>query len=285
MKPSYLLAVAISLLTLGALTSSAWAQSTIDPALAFTLSSPANITLGANSAVSGNPVGAIGKMTIGSRATVSSDADALGKLVLRNRAIVGGTCASLIQPKVPKSASCNMTEVGPGSALVPLNLIPTSGVTFCPAAGSSQTALNLKRGASQTLSALSGTQVFDFPSIKLGRSSVLTISGPSDAVVIIDDSGIFKMAKNAVITFTGGIPVSNILILVGSTGATARQPDVTIGAATVNATLFSAGACTLGAGATMVGQMYCGGNVKVGRGATISGSLLSASAADAVTCP
>ncbi len=258
----------------------AFAQSTLDPALAFALSSSNQISLGVNSTVNGS-VGALKNLTVGGRSSVTTDAAALGKLTLRGFAKVGQACASLTQPKVPHSASCNTVQVGSTSpAILPLQTLSTSGVSYCPATGTSNGAINVKRNGTALITINSPVNslptVLDYKSIKLGNGAVLTIGGASDGLAVINVSGILKIGTNAKITTDGVLPVSSILIIADKVQLGRR--------ASVSSTVFTAGSCDLGVNATINGQLYCKSRVSLAKNATINETQLDSAVAMGVTC-
>jgi hypothetical protein len=277
--PLVLLEISAFLLTYSIL-GKAFAQSTLDPALAFALSSSDQISLGVNSTVNGS-VGALKNLTLGGRSSVTTNADSLGELTLRGFAKVGGACASLTQPKVLHSASCNTVQVGPTSpAILPLQTLSTSGVSYCPGTGTSSGAINLKRNATTRIMVSSPVNslptVLDYRSIKLGNGAVLTIGGASDGLVVINISGILKLGTNATITTDNVLPVSSILIIADKVQLGRR--------ASVSSTVFTAGSCDLGVAATINGQLYCKSRVSLAKNATINETQLDSAVAMGVTC-
>ncbi len=278
--PLILLVISAFLLTYS-IHGKAFAQSTLDPALAFALSSSDQVSLALNSTVNGS-VGALKNLTVGARSRVTTDADSLGKLKLGGFANVGGACASLTQPKIPRSASCNTVQVGSTSpAILPLQTLSTSGVSYCPATGTSSGAIDLKRNGTLSITISSPVNslptVLDYPSIKLGSGATLTIDGASDGLVVINVSGILKLGVNATITTDGVLPKSSILILADKVQMGRR--------ASISSTVFTAGTCNLGINATINGQLYCKSRVTLAKNATITETPLDSAVAMGVTCP
>jgi hypothetical protein len=260
----------------------AFAQgTTLDPALAFALSSSDTINLALLSTINGS-IGAVKNLTVGARSRVTTDADALGKLKLGGSASVSGACASLTQPKVPRSASCGTTQVGPDTpAIMPLQTLSISGVSYCPATGASNSALNLKRNQAVSIAVGSPVNslptVLDYPSIKLASGATLTIGGPSDGLAVINVSGILKLGVNATITTDGVLPVSNILIIADRVQMGRR--------ASISASVFTAGTCRLGVNSVINGQMYCKSRVTMSKNAQVNETPLTPLVAMGVSCP
>lgn len=262
-----------------AIVTSAAAQSTLDPALAFGVISGGSVTLDKNASV-GTTAGAIGNLTLKANATVSSDGTSLGKKIkLDKNATVSGVCATNGgKITTGKNAACTggMDTSGLSPALVPLLTFASLGATACPPAGTSEGALDLEKNGSAPLTAnASGVTVFDFTSINLGKNSTLTITIPTGGLAVINDSGALTMDKDAQITT--GSATADLLVIADS--AKLGTDDF------IEGTLMTAKKCSLGKNADVDGQLYCTGNVTIGSNAFVDSNVLNEAIAVAVTCP
>jgi predicted acyltransferase (DUF342 family) len=280
--PHGFVAVAIvSILVTGTFSGGAcWAQSTLDPALAFGVISGGSVTLGKDASASGS-VGALNDLTLKSNASVSADGTILGKkLKLDKNAAVNGICATGGgKITLGKDAAClgGMDTSGTSPALVPLQNFASLGATACPPAGISEGALDLGKDGVQMLTANdTGVTVFDYTSIKLGKDATITITIPAGAMAVISDSGALTTDKDAQISSLGSA-TSNLLVIANS----AKLGSDTF----IQGTLMTAKTCKLGKDADVDGQLYCTGNATIGADASVDGNLLSESVATAVTCP
>jgi hypothetical protein len=255
------------------------AQSTLDPALAFGLISGAKVTLG-NSANVGTAAGALGDLTLKQSAVVSGNATSLGKKIkLDRRATVSGVCAtSGGKITLARNASCigGTDTSGTNAALTPLQNFASLGATACPPAGTGGGDLKLKKnGTAMLTAAATGVTVFDYTSIKLGKSAKVTITIPTGGMAVINDSGPLTMSDHSQIS-SPGANTSNLLVLADS----AKLDASTL----LDGTLVTQKTCRLGSSANVGGQMFCAGNITLGS-AVVGGVLLNESVATAVTCP
>jgi predicted acyltransferase (DUF342 family) len=255
------------------------AQSTLDPALAFGLISGAKVTVGKAATVS-TAAGAIDDVTLKPTARIVGNATALGKkLKLDKGATVGGICATNGgKITLAKNAVCSggTDSSGTSPALTPIQNFASLGATACPPAGTSEGDLNLKKNGTAMLTAApSGVTVFDYTSIKLGKSAKVTVTIPAGGMVVINDSGVLTMDKNAEISSPGS-NTGNLFVVADSAKLDSN--------AFLDGTLMTAETCDVEVNANVNGQLYCVGNATLGTGAFVGGVLLNEAVATAVTC-
>jgi hypothetical protein len=163
-----------------------------------------------------------------------------GEIKLAQDAVVSGICATAGGKIIlGKNAVCSggVDTSGSSPALVPLQTFASAGARACPPGGISEGDLTLKKNGAAPLTANSGFNEFDYTKIKMGKNSFLTIAGPADALVVINDSGSLNLVKGATIAVgSGGLTAANVLVVATSVKSTSG---------TVNGTLISGGTCNL----------------------------------------
>ncbi|HZP46083.1 MAG TPA: ice-binding family protein [Candidatus Binataceae bacterium] len=260
------------------------AQSSLDPALAFAVLSGDTLQLdgSSNPPDTLHPTGAVGKVTLGKGAEVGSgDCLSLKKITLKKDAFVDGVCATdggANSVVLKKGASCGGgTNTTPAnSSITPLTSYQSLGATACRnPAGVDQGKLVLDENGTATITAVSGFQEFDYSKITLKKSSQLTISGPSDALVVINDAGALTLDKGSFIT-VNGLPANNVLVVAKNV---MLKKD-----AELQGTIFANGTCNLHKDATVDGQLYCAKAATVGVSANVLGEPLEESVAMGDTC-
>jgi len=260
---------------------------------------PNTLALGAKTVVSG-PAGAIGgaysNIALGSMSAVSGDvagsmfdqAPPEATIQLGAKTVVDGTCATdggvigaagtCEGGKDNSGTNDNITTSPPGIIGLAVNQEEfVDGDVLCQPATSE--VINVPQTGKLTLTASSGLNVFDAPNITLGSLSTLTLSGPSDAEVILETPGAINLGPMSKIVLAGGLTAGNVLITATTPpgfsvdpGHTSKSTSkvITGTGVTINGEVHGEYGCSLGANNTINGALVCDFHVSAGAGLQIN---------------
>ena len=217
--------------------------------------------------------------TFGSNSTIDGDVISsnnsgngisLGNYTVANQACItdGASVAFGI------GASCATTDMtGSDPKVAILSGAGSDASAFSAAANSfpvdqNLPAINIAASHSQTVACTaSGRNVIDTPSITMGGSSTLTIDCGSGDTVVFNVPGVMTLNSGFKILLTGGITPDRVVFNVeGISGS----PALIGGTSSVfNGTMVAAArGCTVSTGATINGQLICGGDITIGANLT-----------------
>jgi hypothetical protein len=229
-----------------------------------------DVTLGNNSLAGGDAIAEPGDVVaIGNYSTVVGES-------------ITGAGGSVILGLGAKSGFIDTTGTN-GKLAVKADAITDVG-TFDTALTSATPSLTLAavtlaagKKATITDSVVGGLNIIEVPSVTLGNSSTLTLSGgPADSLVL-EITGDLKIGNGAKIVLTGGLSVNEVLIYVN--GSVASWGNST----TVGATLLAPNsAIAAGSSAKVTGAIIAGGNVTFLENATL---IFDTSLVDIPTAP
>jgi len=135
--------------------------------------------------------------------------------------------------------------------------------------------INLAAGKTKTITDTTALNVITAPNITLGNSAVLTLSGNSTDIVILETTGPITIGDSAKIVLAGGLVPQNVWIsstteFVGF-HKPATPPTTMIGnSAVINGTIHGGETCSLGTGVTFNGALICDYGITAGANLTMN---------------
>jgi hypothetical protein len=225
-------------------------------------------------------VGAGNDVALGNNGLYSGDAITFGSITLDNYAKVLGECVTdggSVTKKV--GASCGSTDTTGSNGLLGLldEAYFDGGFFACDVAGGSPTssipAVNIAAGKQLTITdtVSGGLNLIDVPSLTLGNSSTLTLSGGSTDTLVLRVDGNTSIVHGAKIVLAGGLTPFSVVI--------AAQGGISFwgNSTTINGTMlvgqpFNSGdrACPAGSGATINGALLCEDDLSMGLNARVN---------------
>ncbi len=240
------------------------------------LSTGGNIIFGANSLLKSGAVG--GKsVTLGvsSQAGTSPVADVIAKpggITLQSGASAGNCITGGAKVKLVGGAQCASVDVtGTNGALGTLSGALTDAATYAVAAKSQSptqhTTIKIPAIGHVTIvdTIPGGLNVIAAPSITIARDGVLKISGGASDTVLLQISGNVKLGRDAIVSTTGGLPLANVVILVGGTVVSVGHDSILDGTV-----LAPKASCTVGHDSTGHGAYLCRKQITLGHDVLIS---------------
>jgi hypothetical protein len=119
-----------------------------------------------------------------------------------------------------------------------------------------------------------GLNVIDVPSLTLGNSSTLTLSGGSSDTLALRVDGSTSIGNGAKILLAGGLTPSSVVIATQG-GISSWSNSATIDGTVLNGLDQSdfdvpTAACTTGSGTTLNGALLCGGDIRLGANSRVN---------------
>jgi hypothetical protein len=226
-------------------------------------------------------VGAGGDIVLGNNGSYCGDAISFnGSITLNNYTKVIKKCVTGGGPvNLKVGASCNGTDTtGTNPLLGALGLAYLSGGVFaCDVQSGTPTlslpAINLPASKQMTITdtVAGGLNFIDVPSMALGNSSTLTISGGVSDTVVLRVDGDTSIGHSARILLAGGLTPYSVVI--------ATQSGISFwgNSTTVNGTILSGlpfdqddRECPIGSGATINGAVLCEDDLSMGPNARVN---------------
>ncbi len=216
------------------------------------------------------PGGAVGgkDVSFGANSIAGQDVIATSSTVeLNNYAKALGACVTggnLLD--LETGATCGTSDTsGTNPDLATLTSAISDLATFETALGGTaptQTipAVNLAASGTQTISdSIAGLNIISVPSVTLGNSSTLRLSGLATDTLVLNISGALAIGDGATIKLVGGLAPANVIINVGGL-VTAWNAS-----STLNGTLLALNStCTGTTGITINGAVACNGSLNFG---------------------
>ena len=220
-------------------------------------------------------VGAGSDIVLGNNGIYSGDVISYdGSITLNNYASVVGQCVTDGGNVIKKvGAKCGSTDTSGNNSL--LGLLDAAyfdgGIFACDVANDSPTsnipAVNIADGKQFTITdtVTGGLNLIDVPSLTLGGSSTLTLSGGSSDTLVLRVDGSTSIGHGAKIVLAGGLTPFSVVI--------AAQGGISFwgNSTTVNGTMlvgqpFASNdySCPVGSGATINGALLCEDDLSLG---------------------
>lgn len=204
-------------------------------------------------------------------------------ICLGNDSEVAGACATgggAVSSPSECALGNDASATNPGlAAMAQANLDIVSFSSFLSGQGATQTlaAINLRTNGSTVLSAASGLNVINLPSITTGTNSTITISGPANAFVVVnvgsaEVQGSLNIGNGGSVVLSGGITPDHVVFNLLGDGSVAQLGN---GIAFNGTILAPTGQFTSGNGSTTVpnvinGALLFGGTVSIGNNTNLN---------------
>jgi hypothetical protein len=217
-----------------------------------------NVTLGSNSLAGGDAISSPGNVNaLGNFSKVSGEC-----ITGAGGAVHLGTGAKCVLGEDTSGTNGKLTVFA--DAITDVGTF----VTALTAATPTETLgpVTLADGKKTTLTdTVAGLNIVEVPSVTLGNSSTLTLSGPAGDTVVLEITGNLKIGSGARILLAGGLTPADVIIYVG--GAVTSWGNTT----TVNGTILAPNSpIAAGSGAKVTGAIIGNGNVTFLQNATLT---------------
>jgi len=217
-----------------------------------------NVTLGSNSLAGGDAIASPGDVvTVGNFSTVKGAC-----ITGAGGAVNLGTGAKCVLGEDTSGANGKLTVMA--DAITDVGTFVTALTAATPTQTLGPVTLAAGKKSSITDSVV-GLNIIEVPSVTLGNSSILTLTGAAGDTVVLEITGDLKIGSGAQILLAGGLTPADVLIYVG--GAVTSWGNTT----TVNGTILAPNsALSAGSGAKVTGAIIGNGNVTFLQNATLT---------------